>query len=101
MIDPKLSQAQVVQLVQQKLSALREALNEVKDLYGWTSGITPTDFATASGYTLTDAGSVMAAIADANALASYYNTGEPPGSYPQAAAAYIYGASQRAVIGPQ
>ena len=101
MISTGLTQAEVTNLIQLKLKALRDALTSVAELYGWTSGITPTDLSSASTYSVSDASGVMAAIADANALASYYNTGEPPLSYPQAVSSYTYGASQRAVIGPQ
>ena len=44
---------------------------------------------------------VILTIACANALAQLYSTGLPPASYPQPPSAYVYGASQRQVIGPQ
>jgi hypothetical protein len=48
-----------------------------------------------------DADAILSALADANALSSYYNTGLPPGTYPQPGSAYVYGASQRIVLGPR
>jgi hypothetical protein len=86
--------------VQARLIALREALHAVADLYGWSSGVSAADLE-AIGFSAADAGTLLSAISDANALAQIYATGQPPASYPQAAQAYVYAASQRQVTGPQ
>lgn len=100
-ISTQLTPAEVNNLIQQRLIALRSAINGVSDLYGWTSGLAAADLAAASGYSAGDAPTVLSAVADAHALAQIYSTGQPPGTYPQAASAYIYATSQRQVIGPQ
>jgi len=86
--------------VTQRLLALRNALDAVQDLYGWSSGISLADLE-AIGFSAADASSLLSAVADAHALAEIYSTGLPPGTYPQPASAYVYAASQRQVIGPQ
>lgn len=101
MFSTGLSTQQVNALVQSKLFALRKALEDVHDLQQWSAGVTLTDMETATGLSATDAGTLKSAIADASALGDYYDTGLPPGTYPQPASAYVYGASQRQVIGPQ
>lgn len=95
-----ITEAQVIQLVQQKLLALREALNEVADLYNWTAGISSGDLVSL-GFASADAGLILSAVADANAIASIYSTGLPPSTYPQPASTYVYQSSQARVIGPQ
>ncbi len=82
-----------------KLKALQQALDAVQDLYGWSSTVSSADLE-ALGLSSGDAGTFLSACADANAVAQIYNTGLPPGTYPQPASAYVYGASQRQVIGP-
>jgi hypothetical protein len=100
-ISTQMTPAQVATNIQQRLLALRAALEGVEDLYGWTSGLTAADLAAASGYSEDDAPAVLSAVADANALAQIANTGLPPSTYPQPSTAYVYAASQRQVIGPQ
>jgi len=94
-----LTQPQLLANVQTKLLQLRNALESAADLQAWASGIAATDLE-ALNFTASDAAALLSAIADAGALASIYNTGLPPGTYPQPASAYVYGASQRNVIGP-
>lgn len=101
MFTTGLSTQQVSSLIQSKLAALRKALSDVEDLHAWSSGITATDMSAAAGLSTADASTAMAAIADAAALKELYDTGLPPGTYPQPSSAYPYGASQRQVIGPQ
>ena len=96
----QLTEAQINQLITQKLIALRDAMDAVRDLYVWTSGLANADLV-AAGFASSDAGDILAACSDANALAQIYETGLPPGSYPQPSSAYVYGASQAVVIGPQ
>lgn len=86
--------------VQQRLVALRSALMNAQELFGWSSSVTQADLVSA-GFSSADASTLLSAIADANALASIYATGVPPATYPQPASAYVYAASQRQVIGPQ
>jgi hypothetical protein len=89
----------VTQRVQATLGALRAALSDVADEYNWTSGVAATDLE-ALGFTSDGANAILSAVADANALAQIYSTGLPPGTYPQPASAYVYEASQAAVLGP-
>lgn len=95
-----ITMAMVNQLVTQKLSALRAALDDVADLYQWTSGLVDTDL-TGIGFASADADDILSAVADANGLAQIGATGLPPGSYPQPASAYVYEASWARIIGPQ
>lgn len=89
----------VTQRVQSKLGALRDALNDVADEYRWTSGVSAGDLE-GIGFSAAGANAVLSAVADANAVAQIYETGLPPGSYPQPASAYPYEASQAIVLGP-
>lgn len=95
-----ITQAQVTQVVTQRLYALQQALDAVQDLHGWSSGVSESDLV-AAGFTAADATAILSAVNDANALAQIYATGLPPSTYPQPAGAYVYAASQRQVIGPQ
>jgi len=56
---------------------------------------------TAAGLSAADALTYLSAVADAAAVASIYSTGQPPGTYPQPASDYVYGATSAQVIGPQ
>jgi len=96
-----LTAAQILANVQARLLALRQALEAVTDLQEWSSGVTGADMETATGLSASDAATLQSAIADAAALADIYDSGLPPGSYPQPASAYVYAATQRQVIGPQ
>jgi hypothetical protein len=100
MVAPQMPPAQVAANIVSRLASLRNALQEVQNLYAWSSGTTAADFETYSGYSTEDGPSVQAAIADANALAEIYLTGLPPSTYPQPASAYVYETTQAAVIGP-
>lgn len=91
---------QVLMNAQARLIALRKALEDCADLNSWLSGQSLTDL-TGIGFSSADAQAVQSALADANALAEFYNTGLPPSTYPQPPSAYIYGSSQRAIVGPQ
>ena len=86
--------------IQQKLMAHRKALDELADLYAWSSGIAAADLV-AVGVSSTDAPVLLSAIADAHAESVIHNTGQAPGTYPQVTGTpYPYGASQNQVIGP-
>ena len=82
------------------LIELRSDLEKCADLQGWISAHSQADLV-AMGLDSGTATALMSAMADAAALSQIYNTGLPPGSYPQPASAYVYGTSQRAIIGPQ
>jgi hypothetical protein len=90
----------VVNQAQTALVGLRQAFAVVQNLYAWTSGLSLADLETL-GLSAADAQTLQSAVADANALAQIYDTGLPPGSYPQPASAYVYASSQRQVIGPR
>jgi hypothetical protein len=93
------TQAYVTNNAQAKLAALRRALNDLHDFQLWLSAYATADLV-ALGFTSADAQDIFNAIADANALYQIFATGQPPGTYPQAASAYVYSASQRIVTGP-
>lgn len=93
------SVAAIIQNTQMKLKALRAAYDEILELYAWSSGVSVADL-TAIGFTSADAATLLSAIADAHAEYMIRTTGQPPGTYPQAASAYVYAASQTQVIGP-
>lgn len=93
------TQAFVTNNAQSALSQLRAALERCNDVHLWLAAYASADLV-ALGFSSADATAILSALADAAALASIYNTGQPPGTYPQAASAYVYGNSQRSVIGP-
>ena len=88
----------LINQVTNKLVVLRNAMDAITDLYGWSSGVAASDLE-AIGMAAGDASALLTAIADANAVAQIYDTGLPPGSYPQPSSAYVYAASQRQVMG--
>jgi hypothetical protein len=96
-----LSPAQVQALIIQALVNHRNALNQLQNLYKWSSGLQVSDMETAAGVSQADATTYLSALADGNAEAVTHFTGLPPGSYPQPASTYVYGATQAQVIGPQ
>jgi hypothetical protein len=83
-----------------KLIALRQALRDIDDLYAWSSSVAAADLV-AAGVPAADAPMILSAIADAHALWVIYTTGQAPATYPQVTGPYPFGASQRAIIGPQ
>lgn len=91
------TEVEILQQAQNALLNLRRALQQCADLYAFTSGV-PTADLEALGFTPADTAAVLSGIADANALASLYETGSLPDSY---TLPYVFGASQRVVIGPQ
>lgn len=96
-----ISQAQVVSIIQQRLLALRAALNAIEDLYRWTSGLSQEDMEAATGLSATDASTYLAAVADANAEAQIHYTGQATTGYPQVTGPYPFVNTQAQVIGPQ
>ena len=103
MFTTGLSQAQILSSIQAKLINLRNAIGDAENLHTWSSGIAASDLE-AIGFSPSDASALLSAIADANAMAQIYRTGQPPGvgqgGYPQASSSYVYAASQSQVIGP-
>jgi hypothetical protein len=86
---------------QAKLSALRDALQACDNFNTWLVQNAAADLQAAPlNAPSADASAIFSAFADAHALMLIYNTGLPPGSYPQPSSAYVYGTSQRALIGP-
>lgn len=100
MFNTGLSQSQVLANIQSRLIALRQAFEDVQNLYAWSSGIQQSDLENA-GFSADDANTVLEAINDANAVAQIYDTGLPPANYPQPPSAYQYSTWQRQIIGPQ
>jgi hypothetical protein len=96
-----LSPAQVVSLIQTKLIAHRNALNDLQDLYRWTSGLAVADMETAAGLSAADASTYLSAVADGNAEANTHYNGTPGGAYPAPSSDYIYANTQAQVVGPQ
>ena len=94
-----LTAATVAQNVIAVLKNHRRALEDVSELYAWSSGIATADLQ-AIGFSATDAAALLSAIADAHAEYLLYATGLPPSTYPQPARAYVYAATQSGVIGP-
>lgn len=91
------TEAEVLANAVRTLLNLRAALEAAADLYGWTSGNSAADLATL-GMDAGTAAALLSAVADANALQVLYDTGSLPGSY---TLPYVFGASQRRLIGPQ
>lgn len=100
MFTTGLSQAQILASIQGKLLNLRSALNDVEDLYNWSSALSVADLESI-GFNASDAAAILSAISDANAMSAIYHTGQPALSYPQPASDYVYAQSQSQVIGPQ
>jgi hypothetical protein len=92
----------IVNNAQSALVQLRDALDRVNDYYLWLSAYAATDLEAAPiSMDSVSAGNVLSAFADAHALYQIYNTGQAPSSYPQVTGTpYVFGASQRIVIGP-
>lgn len=87
--------------IQAALKAHRDALSLINQEYAWASEISAADLEAAPfNMSASDATALLTAINDAHAEYLLYTTGLPPVSYPQPASAYIYQASQAAVIGP-
>lgn len=101
MFNSGVSASRALNTIEVKLAALRLALRDVADLQAWISGVADADLEAAWNLSAADVATLKSAIADGSAMNDYYNTGQPPGTYPQPASAYAYGASQRQVIGPQ
>jgi hypothetical protein len=98
-----LTSAQIIGVAQRRLLALRVALSGtegIDELHQWLAGQSDVDLQ-ALGFSASDLQALRAAVADAHALYMYYSAGLPPSTYPQPGSTYVYGASQRIVIGSQ
>jgi hypothetical protein len=96
MFTTGLNQGMMLASIQNKLTTLRSALNDVADLQGWAAGVSATDLETNLSINAADAAAILSAISDAAALSSIYQTGQAPATYPQVTGEpYDYAASQR------
>jgi hypothetical protein len=92
----------IVSQVQAALVQIRSAMLTAQALYGWSSGTAMGDLTAAPpngpGLPPADAQAVLSACADAYGLSLLYTTGTDPRN---PGAGYVYGASQKIVIGPR
>ena len=91
------TQAQIVSSATARLQALRRALEDCQDMNLWLGAQSITDLGNA-GFSTQDAGTLKSAFADAGALRDLYVLGTLDAGY---TLPYVFGASQRLVIGPQ
>ena len=93
-----ITEAYVINNAQSRLAALRRALLDCAQFEAWLAGLAVTDLEAAPvSMDVTSAQAIFNAMADANGMYQLYSTGTDtrnPG------AGYVYGASQRVVIGP-
>lgn len=94
-----ISQASVTNNAQNKLAALRNALQNCEEFNQWLIGYATGDLVSL-GFSTASSTAIFSAFADAHALYQIYTTGQPPGTYPQATSAYTYASSQRVIVGP-
>lgn len=90
------TQAQITASAVGRLQALRRALQDCEDMNEWLAGLSQTDLSNA-GFSGADADTLKSAFADAGALHQLYDQGTLPGTY---TLPYVFGASQRDVLGP-
>jgi hypothetical protein len=95
--------------VQRTLVNLRNALSDAQQAQLWAASVSMADLIEA-GFTpdpddpttSPDAQDIKSALADADAYALIFDTGQAPGSYPQVTGdPYVYGQSIRNIIGPR
>jgi hypothetical protein len=98
-----ITSAFIVNNAQAKLAALRNALRDCDNFYQWLKTYTVTDLEAAPiSMDAVSAQDLFNAFADADALYQLYTTGAlaaPPSGY-TTPGTYIFGVSQRVVIGP-
>jgi hypothetical protein len=92
-----ITSTQVTGIAVARLQALRRALEDCQDMNQWLAGLSQADL-TNIGFAAGDANTLKSAFADAGALQQLYDLGTLPGTY---TLPYTFGASQRAVLGPQ
>lgn len=95
--------SQVVATAQSALTVLRNALENCHDFHAWLSAYAAADLEAAPvSLDSASATALLNAFADADALYQLYTTGaltSPPAGY-TTPGTYMFGASQRVVIGP-
>lgn len=104
MVALQMSPAQAATNIVAQLKALRDAAEALAETYAWSSGLTDSDFATATGYVIGDVPAVKSAIADGDSVNSLLTTGQAPhgpAAYQAVSPAYKFINSMIAVIGPQ
>ena len=92
--------SQIIVIVQEALSAHRAALIRLgEEIYPWTSSISAADLEAAPlNMPAADANALLSAVADAHGEYLIHTAGSDP-NHPLNPA-YVYGASQTAVLGP-
>lgn len=92
----------IINQVQLGLSDIRNAMQSARVLHDWSSGIALADLTAAPpdgpGMVQADAQAVLNACADAFGFSQLYDTGTDPRN---PGAGYVYGASQKIVLGPR
>ena len=91
-----ITQGLVMSSATSRLQALRRALDDCQDMNSWLAGLSATDLGNI-GFSLGDANTLKSAFADAGALQQLYSQGTLPNTY---TLPYVFGASQRQVLGP-
>jgi hypothetical protein len=104
MITDNVTPTQFIQMATERLLALQRALKGVEEFQTYLAGISSADLQATgtSGLSLSEAyaNGVKSAFADADAVRQFWETGLPPGTYPQPPSAYVYQASAAPIIGP-
>jgi hypothetical protein len=94
---------QIIALAQSALVNLRNALESCHDIRQWLAAYSAADLEAAPvNLDAASASALLSAFADADALYQMYNTGtlaSPPNGY-TTPGTYVFGASQRVVVGP-
>lgn len=94
-----MSATQIIAIVQEALAAHRAALERLNEIYAWTSSISAADLEAAPvSMPAADANAILAAVADAHGEYLIHTAGSDP-NHP-INPAYVYAASQTAVLGP-
>jgi len=98
-----ITEQSVINNAQTKLTALRNALRDCHDFRQWLTAYSSADLQAAPiNMDAASATALFSALADADALYQLYTTGaltSPPSGY-TTPGTYVFGASQRVVIGP-
>jgi hypothetical protein len=103
-ITDNITPVQLIAMAAQRLWEFHQALKGIEELQSLLAGISVADLqATGSGglgLSQQYAQGVKSAFADADAVRQIWETGLPPGTYPQPASAYPYSASAYPIMGP-
>jgi hypothetical protein len=93
---------QMISQVQMALVQIRSAMETAQELGGWGAATALADLTAqppdGPGMPTADAQAILSACADAEGLSLLYNTGTDPRDV---SPGYVYGASQKIVIGPR